>query len=80
MSTEDYMPCQLRFCLTVQIQLLLCVTLAGKQCSANLTASGLVITLRLITSTFTVAVEVQLVESRRSTKVRQIWILYRLSL
>ena len=74
MSTEDYM------ILPLQILLFLCVTLAGKQCSANLTAAGLLITLRLITSTFTVAIEVQLVESRRSTKVRQIWILYRLAL
>ena len=60
MSTEVYMPRQRRFCLSVQILLFLCVTLAGKQCSANSTTSSLVINLQLITGTFTVAVEVQL--------------------
>ena len=40
----------------VQTLLLLCVTLADKQCSANLTAA---ITLQLIIGTFTVAVVVQ---------------------
>ena len=60
MSTEDYMPSQRRFCLPMQILLLLFATLAGKWCSANLTAASLVINLRLITGTFTVAVEVQL--------------------
>ena len=60
MSTEDYMPCQRRFCLPVQILLFLCPTLAGKQFSANLTAASLVINLRLITGAFTVAVEAQL--------------------
>ena len=80
MSTEDYMPCQRRFCLPVQTLQFLCATLAGKQCAANLTAAGLVITLRLLTGTFTVAVEVLLVGSSQSTKVRQNWILYRLLL
>ena len=60
MSTEDYMPHQRRSCLPVQILLFLCATLAGKQCSANLTAASLVINLRLITGTFTFAVEVHL--------------------
>ena len=72
MSIEDYMPCQRRFCLPVQTLLFLCATLAGNECTANLTAAGLVITLWLITGTFTVAVEALLVESSRSTKVRQI--------
>ena len=80
MSTEDNMPRQRRFCLPVQTLLFLCATLAGTECTANLTAAGLVITLWLITGTCIVAVEVLLVESSRSTKVRQVWILYRLLL
>ena len=60
MSTEDYMPRQRRFCLPVQILLFLCATLAGKRCSANLTAASLAMNLRLITGTFAVAVEMQL--------------------
>ena len=61
MSTEDYMPRQhAPLCLPVQILLFLCATLTGKRCSANLTAASLVMNLRLITGTFTVAVAVQL--------------------
>ena len=78
MGTEDYMPRQRRFCLSVQTLLFLCATPAGNQCTANLTVAGLGITLRLFTGT--VAVEVLLVGSSRSTKVRQNWILYRLLL
>ena len=60
MSTEDYMSHQWRFCLPMQILLIISATLAGKRCSGNLTAASLVMNLRLITGTFTVAVEVQL--------------------
>ena len=74
MSTEDYMPRRRRLCLSVQTLLLLCVTLADKQCSANSTAASLAITLQLITGTFTVAVEVQRGRIQTSTMANQVWI------
>ena len=69
MGTENYWPCQRRFCLSVQALPFLYTTLAGNKCTTNLTADDLVITLWLITGTFSVAVGVLLVESSRSTKV-----------
>ena len=52
MDTENYMPHQRRFCLSVQALLFLCATLAGNKSTANLTAADLVITLQLMTGTF----------------------------
>ena len=69
MGTENYRTHQRRFCLFVQALPFLCATLAFNKCTANLTAVDLVISLQLITGTFTVAVGVLLVESSRSTRV-----------
>ena len=52
MDTENYMPRQWRFCLSMQALLFLCATLAGNKRTANPTAVNLVITLRLMTGTF----------------------------
>ena len=41
-----------RFCLSVQALLFQCATLTGNKLTANLTAAGLVITLRLMTGSF----------------------------
>ena len=54
--------------------LLLCVTLADKQCTVNSTAASLAITLQLVTGTFTVTVEVQRGRIQTSTKAKQVWI------
>ena len=68
------MPRRRWFCLPVQTLLLLYVTLADKQRSANSTAAGLAITLQLITYTFTIAVEVQRGRIQTSTMANQVWI------
>ena len=52
MGTENYMPRQRWFCLSVQALLFLCATLAGNKRTSNSTAADLVITLRLMTGTF----------------------------
>ena len=52
MDTENYMPRQRRFCLSVQTLLFLYATLAGNKRTANSTAADQVITLRLMTGTF----------------------------
>ena len=52
MGTENYMPRQRRFCLSVHALLFLCATLAGNKRTANSTAADLVITVRLMSGTF----------------------------